>query len=164
MYMSLRGVRRQLAAALTSPHGPSARQVAFLLVRAEQDQQPEEGMYLQLLAQSDQEIARASTLSTTFLAMVHVCRGERLHDWIADAQSSGIDPLHRFAHGLLTDGPAVLAGLTLPVNNGHLEGQINRLKMRQAPDVRTGQLRFAAPTHVVRAKSSRCTCGNARTW
>ena len=125
----LRGVRRQLAAALISPHGPSARQVAFLLLRAEQDQQPEEAMYLELLAQRDHGIALASTLSTTFLAMVHERCGEHLHDWITDAQTSGIGPLRRFAQGLLTDYAAVLAGLTLPINNGQLEGQINRLKM-----------------------------------
>ena len=126
---SLRGVRRQLAAALTSPHGPSARQVAFLLVRSEQDQQPEETTYLELLSQTDHEIALASTLSTAFLAMVHEHCGEHLHDWITDAQTSGIGPVCRFAQGLLTDYTAVLAGLTLPVSNGQLEGQINRLKM-----------------------------------
>ena len=123
----LRGVRRQLAATLTSPHGPSARQVAFLLLRAEQNQQPEETTYLQLLAQTDHEIAVASTLSTTFLAMVHEHHGEHLQDWIREAQTSAIGPLHRFAQGLLTDYAAVLAGLTLPVSNGQLEGHINRL-------------------------------------
>jgi transposase len=126
---SLRGVRRQLAAALTSLHGPSARQVAFLLMRSEQDQQPEEGIYLELLSQTDHEIALASALSTAFLAMVHERCGEHLDNWITEAQTSGIGSLRRFARGLLTDYTAVLAGLTLPVNNGQLEGHINRLKL-----------------------------------
>jgi transposase len=103
--------------------------VAFLMIRSAQDQQPEEGTYLELPAQTDHEIAQAAALTTTFLAMVHERGGERIHHWIRDAQSSGIGPLHRFARGLLTDLPAVLAGLTLPVNNGQLEGQINRLKI-----------------------------------
>lgn len=108
-------------------------------MRSKQDQQPEEATYLELLAQTDHEIALASTLSTTFLAMVHDRSGEHLHDWITDAQTSGIGSVRRFGQGLLTDYTAVLAGLTLPVSNGQLEGHINRLKMRQAPDVRTGE-------------------------
>ena len=127
LIQSLRGVRRQLAAALTSAHGPSTRQVAFLLIRPVNDQEPEETSYLQLLAQANEEIAEAATLTTAFLAMVHEQRGEQLSDWIAQAQTSGIGVLRRFARGLLTDFTAVLAGLTLPINNGQLEGQINRL-------------------------------------
>jgi transposase len=46
-----------------------------------------------------------------------------------EAQMSAIGPLRRFAQGLLADYAAVLAGLTLPVSNGQLEGHINRLKM-----------------------------------
>jgi transposase len=126
---SLRGVRRQLVAALTSPHGPSARQAAFLLVRPAAERQPEETAYLQLLAQADEEGAATGPLANAFLAMVHGRHGEGLNDWIAAAQASRIGPLRRFAQGLRSDFTAVLAGLTLPINNGQLEGQINRLKM-----------------------------------
>ncbi len=126
---SLRGVRRQLAASLTSPHGPSARQSAFLLVRPAGERQPEETIYLELLTQADAEVAQAVTLTNAFLAMIHGQHREHLSGWIAAARVSGIGPLRRFAQGLLTDFTAVLAGLTLPVNNGQLEGQINRLKM-----------------------------------
>jgi transposase len=138
----VRGVRRQVAAALTSSHGPSARQAAFLLLRPATYRQPEEVAYLDLLVQADAEIARAVTLTGTFRDMVHEGHevhevqarssdqsGERLADWIAAAQASGIAPLRRFAQGLSADFAAVLAGLTLPASNGQLEGQINRLKM-----------------------------------
>ena len=62
--------------------------------------------------------------------MVHEQRGGQLSVWIAEAQTSGMASLRRFAHGLLTDFTAVLAGLTLPINNGQLEGgQMNRVTM-----------------------------------
>jgi transposase len=37
--------------------------------------------------------------------------------------------LRRFAQGVQEDHDAVQAGLTLPSNNGQLEGQVNRLKV-----------------------------------
>jgi hypothetical protein len=68
---SLRGVRRQLAAALTSAHGLSARQTAFLLARSVEDRQPEEAAYLDLLAQADGAVAHAARLAHTFTQMVY---------------------------------------------------------------------------------------------
>jgi len=123
-----RGVRRQLATSLASAQGPSARQAAFLLVRPAAERSPEETTYLDLLARADQEIAQAAALASAFLAMLHERQGEGLADWIEAAAASGLGPLRRFAQGLRTDFPAVLAGLTLPISNGQLEGQINRLK------------------------------------
>jgi len=123
-----RGVRRQLAASLASAQGPTARRAAFLLVRPAAERHPEETAYLDLLARADPEIAPAATLARAFLAMARERQGERLSDWIGAAERDGPGPLRRFAQGLQADVSAVLAGLTLPVSNGQLEGQINRLK------------------------------------
>lgn len=129
---ALCGVRRQLAATLTSTHGPSARQAAFLLLRPATERRPEESAYLDLLTQADTEVTRAASLTSAFHHLVHAhSSGDegQLADWITAAQASGIGALRRFAQGLSADFAAVQAALTLPVNNGQVEGQVNRLKM-----------------------------------
>jgi transposase len=90
---------------------------------------PEESSYLALLAQADADLAQAAALASAFLDMVHQREGDegRLTGWIDTAKACRSGSL-RFALGLASDFAAVLAGLTLPVSNGQLEGQINRLK------------------------------------
>jgi transposase len=68
-------------------------------------------------------------LSQAFLALVRERRGEALTAWIAEATTSGIAALARFAQGLQDDLAAIIAGLTLPWSNGPVEGHINRLKL-----------------------------------
>ena len=69
--------------------------------------------------------------------------GERLPAWLAKAEASGIDDLARFAGKLRTDLAAVQAGLTLRYSNGQTEGQVTKLKLRQAPGLRAGEGRPA---------------------
>ena len=73
-------------------------------------------------------MARADALSQAFLAMVRERRGGDLEAWMAEATSSGIDALARFARGLKDDLIAIQAGLTLVWSNGPVEGQVTRLK------------------------------------
>jgi len=61
--------------------------------------------------------------------MVRERRGADLEAWRAEAISSGIDALARFARGLQDDLVAIHAGLTLKWSNGVTEGQIHRLKL-----------------------------------
>jgi transposase len=86
-------------------------------------------MYLDQLCQIDAGIARAHGLTYAFLAMVRERRGAALEAWMAEAISSGIAELARFARGLQDDVSAVTAGLTLAWSNGVTEGQIHRLKL-----------------------------------
>ncbi len=60
-----------------------------------------------------------------------------------------------FAEGLRRDEAAVRAAVALPWNNGQTEGQVNRLQDAQAPDVRAGQPRAAAPTPPLRRLKGR---------
>jgi transposase len=85
--------------------------------------------YLDQLCQIDAGIARAHGLTHAFLAMVRERRGTDLEAWMAEAISSGIAELARFARGLQDDLSAVTAGLTLAWSNGVTEGQIHRLKL-----------------------------------
>jgi transposase len=54
---------------------------------------------------------------------------ERLDGWLQEASSSDLPELQHFAAGIQRDKAAVQAGLSLPYNNGPVEGHINRLTL-----------------------------------
>jgi transposase len=116
-------------AAVTHPRGPSARQVAFLLLRRPDERTAEETSFLAALRELDTDLAQADVLTQAFLAMARQRQGAQLDSWLAAAIQSGIPSLCRFAQGAQEDHDAVQSGLTLPYNNGQLEGQVNRLKV-----------------------------------
>jgi transposase len=113
----------------TRPQGPSARAVSFAMVCPAAKRSREAQTYLDQLCQMDASIARAHGLTQAFLAMVRERWGADLEAWMAEAISSGIAELARFARGLRDDLAAIKAGLTLAWSNGVTEGQIHRLKL-----------------------------------
>ena len=113
----------------TRPQGPSARAVSFAMVCPAAKQSKDAQTYVAQLCQMHTGIARAHTLSQAFLALVRERRGADLKAWMAEAISSGIAELARFARGLQDDLSAVTAGLTLEWSNGVTEGHIHRLKL-----------------------------------
>jgi transposase len=64
-----------------------------------------------------------------FLQMMRRREGERLDAWLAQVQESQLPELQSFAHGVEQDKAAVQAGLTLPINNGQVEGQVTKIKL-----------------------------------
>lgn len=118
----------------TRPQGPSARSVSFLMVSRAEKRSRVARLYLEQLCQLNDEMAQLYELAMAFVSLVRERRGEDLEAWRAQAMSSSIEPLARFAAGLQDDLAAIEAGLTLPWSNGVTEGQINRLKLfkRQA--------------------------------
>jgi transposase len=85
-------------------------------------------MYVDQLCHTNPSIARAYALSQAFLAMARERRGDDLAARMAEATSSGIEVVARFARGLQDDLTAAKAGLTLEWSNGVTEGQLHRLK------------------------------------
>lgn len=49
--------------------------------------------------------------------------------WLARVHESSLPELESFAHGVGQDKAAVQAGLTLPINNGQVEGHVTRVKL-----------------------------------
>jgi transposase len=111
------------------PQGPSARAVSFVMVCPAAKRSREAQTYLDQLCQMDARITRAHGLTQGFLTMVRERRGRDLEAWMAEAISSGIAELARFARGLQGDLIAIKAGLTLEWSNGATEGQVHRLKL-----------------------------------
>ena len=61
--------------------------------------------------------------------MVRERTGEQLDAWLGAVRASQLKAFQTFVTGVQKDKDAVLAGLTLPWNNGPLEGHVNRLKL-----------------------------------
>jgi transposase len=64
-----------------------------------------------------------------FLEMMRRREGERLDVWLAQVHESGLAELQSFAQGVEQDKAAVQAGLTLPLSNGQVEGQVTKIKL-----------------------------------
>jgi transposase len=114
--------------------GPTARHVAGLFLRRPADLEPDQQAYLDHLREADAGVATAYRLTQAFAAMVRERGGERLDDWLAEAEGSEVAALRRFAKGLRKDLAAVRAGLTGRWSNGPTEGFVHKLKLvkRQA--------------------------------
>jgi transposase len=113
----------------TRSQGPSARSVSFLMMSRPEKRSRVARLYLEQLCQVSDELAQLYELTVALLTLLRERRGEDLEAWRAQAMSSGVEPLARFAEGLQDDLAAIEAGLTLPWSNGVTEGQINRLKL-----------------------------------
>jgi transposase len=68
-------------------------------------------------------------LVQAFRHLLHHREGEKLDDWLSAARASQIRELQSFVTGVERDKAAVVAGLTLPQNNGLVEGKVNKLKL-----------------------------------
>jgi transposase len=61
--------------------------------------------------------------------MVRKREGHRLDAWLARIAKSDLPELQSFANGIEKDKAAVQAGLTCSINNGQVEGHVNKLKL-----------------------------------
>lgn len=84
---------------------------------------------LAALRQAHPALETAYHLTQDFLLMMRKREGERLDTWLIQVHKSGLPELESFAHGVEEDKAAVQAGLTLPINNGQVEGHVTRIKL-----------------------------------
>lgn len=89
----------------------------------------EEQETLLLLRQLHPETDLAYELVQQFARMLRTRTGEKLDDWLAQVSESHLQELQSFALGIERDNLAVVAGLTLPQNNGLVDGKVNKLKL-----------------------------------
>jgi transposase len=64
-----------------------------------------------------------------FRHLLHHRQGGKLDAWLEKGTASQIRELQSFVQGVERDKAAVVAGLTLPQNNGLVEGNVNKLKL-----------------------------------
>jgi len=107
----------------------SAQRATWLFVchpeKLDETQQKE----LALIRQASPSAEAAYRLAQAFMQMIRERSGHQLDAWLSSAEASRLPELKSFAKGIQQDKAAVLAGLTLPWNQGPLEGHVNRLKL-----------------------------------
>jgi transposase len=108
---------------------PTARQAAALFLKRREKLTAEQEAYLDRLGTLDEASADAYRLTQEFAKMVRGLEGEKLDEWLRDADASEAEVMKRFAKGLKKDLAAVRAGLTESWSNGPVEGFIHKLKL-----------------------------------
>jgi len=123
------GKKHGAKGAKLSPTPRPSRQVTFLFLRRPEDLDEAEQQTLLQLRQGHSEVDLAYDLVQQFAHMLRTRTGEQLDAWLEKARSSQIRELQSFVLGVERDKAAVVAGLTLPQNNGVVEGKVNKLKL-----------------------------------
>ena len=110
------------------PTLPHARQLAWLLVQAEDTRTADEQALCERLRQHP-ELVQIQALVQQGRAIIRQRHADGLDAWLLACRSSDIVELQNFVDVLQRDYAAVKAALTLPWSNGPVEGHINRLKL-----------------------------------
>jgi len=109
---------------------PSAKSAAWLLLRHDQDLEPQDQQLLDVLMAKVPDLQSARDLANEFCQIVREHRVDAFDAWIEKARSNTrVRDLRTFADGIQRDYAAVKAALTLNWSNGQVEGQVNRLKL-----------------------------------
>jgi transposase len=115
------------------PHVPlqyfSAKDAIWLFVRGPAKLDEKEQATLTAICQASETARTTYQLVQEFRDMLHTRSGEKLDDWLSSVKASQIRELQSFVTGVERDKAAVVAGLTLPQNNGLVEGKVNKLKL-----------------------------------
>ena len=106
-----------------------ARQAMFLFLRRPEELEADEQETLAWLRSLHAEVNLAYELVQQFAQMLRTRTGEQLDGWLSRVRASQIRELQGFVAGVIQDKAAVVAGLTLPQNNGLVEGKVNKLKL-----------------------------------
>lgn len=136
VYRFLRRLREKqlpLVQAVEAPATPVqnvvAKEAAWLFVRDAEQLDETEQKTLAAICQASDTAKTLYQLVQEFRNMLHTRSGEKLDDWLEKVRASHIRELQSFVTGVERDQAAVVAGLTLPQNNGLAEGKINKLKL-----------------------------------
>jgi transposase len=90
----------------------------FLFLRRPEGLEADEQETLALFRTLHAEVDQAYELIQQFVHMLRTRTGEQFDDWLERVRASQIRELQGFVVGVERDKAAVMAGLTLPQNNG----------------------------------------------
>jgi transposase len=110
-------------------HKFTASTAVWLFVRDPKSLDEVEQEDLATFCQASLTLKRTYDLVQDFMHMVRKREGHRLDAWLERIAASDLGELQAFAAGVEKDKAAVKAGLTWPINNGQVEGQVTKLKL-----------------------------------
>ena len=122
----VRGKKRQAAAPVKRRLSP--RHASWLFVTDQQQLTEDQRALIERICHTTADLQELYQLGQDFVQMVKQRRARRLDPWLVRAQQSSSVELRGFASGIKRDYAAVKAALSLPWNQGQVEGQITRLK------------------------------------
>ncbi|WP_252370269.1 IS256 family transposase [Streptomyces hygroscopicus] len=120
----------------SGPKPPSVREATSWIMTHPEHLRAADADKLHRLRERDAELDRLTGHVRKFAAMMAGRHGDRLEDWISDAEQDTLAPLASFARNLRRDLDAVRNGLTLPRRRRR---QRQPAEDAEAPDVRPGQ-------------------------
>lgn len=97
--------------------------------RGSEELDADEQATLTAICQASQTAQTTYDLVQDFRQMLHHLEGHKLDEWLAKVVNSQIRELQSFVRGVERDKAAVVAALTYPLNNGVVEGHVNKLKL-----------------------------------
>ena len=106
-----------------------AKEAVWLFVRDPGSLDEKEQGTLTTIYQISDTARTIYQLVQEFRRILHTRSGTLLDDWLDKVRASQIRELQSFVAGVERDKAAVVAELTLPQNNGLVEGKINKLKL-----------------------------------
>ena len=107
----------------------SSNTATWLFIRDPKQLTAEKQADLELICQRSEMARTTYALTQQFMTMLRLRRGQEFEAWLSAVEASQIAELRRFAHSLLKDKEAVVAGLTLSYSNGPVEAQVQKLKL-----------------------------------
>lgn len=107
----------------------TARRASYLIVKRQENREPEDTELLGQLVAQHSDLAIAVDLAERFLQLLRQQRADAFDPWLMQALKSSLKPFQTFAEGLFDDYAAVKASMMSNVSNGPVEGLNNRLKM-----------------------------------
>jgi len=122
----VRGKKWQAAAPVKRRLSP--RHASWLFVKDQQQLTADQRALIQRICHTNADLQELYQLGQDFVQMVKQRQARRLDPWLALAHQSSSVELRGFASGIKRDYSAVKAALSLPWNQGQVEGQITRLK------------------------------------
>ncbi len=107
----------------------SAKDAVWWFVRDRSLLDEKQQAQLEAICQASETARTTYQLVQEFRQMLHALEGTKLDEWLVKVKESQIRELQSFVFGVERDKAAVTAGLTLPHNNGLVEGKVNKLKL-----------------------------------
>jgi Transposase len=107
----------------------SSNTATWLFIHDQEQLTPQKQAELELICQRSETARKTYELTQQFMSMLRLHRGQEFEAWLSAVEASHIAELCRFAHSLLKDKNAVVAGLTLSYSNGPVEAQVQKLKL-----------------------------------
>jgi transposase len=135
IYRFLRPLREQLPLVQTAEAPPTpvqdvvAGEAVWLFVRHPVALDETDQTTLAAICQASETARTIYQLVQEFRQILHQREGARIDEWLAKVRASQLPELLSFVTGVERDKMAVVAGLTLPQNNGLVEGKVNKLKL-----------------------------------